>query len=352
MLDYLVVGLGLSGLTVTARLEEEGKSFEVYEDHSQSASRVAGGIFNPVILKRFTLAWKADEQINEAIPFYQRLEKKYNKKFVHFWNIYRRFHSAEEQNNWFDAADKPRLSGFLDAKLEKEINGNISSEFSFGKVRHTGNIDTKALLEHYRQDLQTKNLLIAERFDYDQLETAAGFVSYKGKKAKRIIFCEGFGMIKNPFFSYLPLRGNKGEYIIIRAKDLQLDKAVKSSVFIMPLGNDLYKVGATYDHRDKTTSPTKEAREKLVTETEKLISCKYEVVGQVAGIRPATADRRPVIGAHPEIPNMYCCNGFGSRGVLIAPMASRELIDFIERNAEISPEMNLQRFTKKHYRKT
>ncbi|MDT0641313.1 FAD-dependent oxidoreductase [Zunongwangia sp. F363] len=351
MVDYIVVGLGLSGLAVISRLEQRKKSFLVYEDNSQHSSQVAGGIFNPVILKRFTLAWKADEQIKEAIPFYQKFEKKYNRQFLHFWEIYRRFHSAEEQNNWFNAADKPGLDEFLNTELVRQVNANIPSSFSFGRVKKTGNINTDALLKDYRKDLLGSGKLIAERFDYDQLEISGEFFRYKDQKAKRIIFCEGFGMTKNPFFNYLPLRGNKGEYIIIRSEALQLNKAVKSSVFLMPLGNNLYKVGATYNHKDKTPGPTQEARGKLATELNKLIECEYEVVDQVAGIRPATADRRALIGSHPEIPNMYCCNGFGSRGVLIAPMASRELVDFIEEGAEISPEIDLQRFTRKHYRR-
>ncbi|MDT0675478.1 NAD(P)/FAD-dependent oxidoreductase [Autumnicola musiva] len=351
MVDYIVVGLGLSGLAVTSHLAGRGKSFLVYEDSSQNSSLVAGGIFNPVILKRFTLAWNAGEQLKKAIPFYQQFEKKYNRQFVNFWDIYRRFHSAEEQNNWFAAADKPGLEKFLDTNLIKQLNSNISADFSFGRVRYTGNIETEALLENYRRDLGNAGHLKSERFTYNQLEISEDYFSYKGLKAKRIIFCEGYGIKKNPFFSYLPLRGNKGEYIIIRAEGLQLDKAVKSSVFLMPLGNDLYKVGATYNNMDKTQSPTREAREKLTAEVEKFINCKYKIIEQVAGIRPATADRKPLVGKHPEINNMFCCNGFGSRGVLIAPTASGELIDYIEGNAEISPEMDLQRFNRKHYKK-
>jgi hypothetical protein len=42
----------------------------------------------------------------------------------------------------------------------------------------------------------------------------------------------------------LPLDGTKGELFII-AKAQSLDVIVNTSVFILPLGGDLFKVGAT-----------------------------------------------------------------------------------------------------------
>ncbi|QYA25220.1 FAD-binding oxidoreductase [Gramella sp. MT6] len=349
MLDYIIVGLGLSGLAVAEELEKRDKSFLVFEDNSQSSSYVAGGIFNPVILKRFTPAWNAAEQMKTAIPFYEKLEQKLHVKLIHHWNIYRRFHSAEEQNDWFIASDKPNLSRFLDPELKRNDNPNLIAEYSLGKVLHTGNIDTGNLLDSYRQHLKDDDRLRIESFDYSNLEIQDECFVYNGLKAKKVIFCEGFGLKKNPWFNYLPLRGNKGEYITIYSEELKLDFAVKASVFLMPLGNNLYKAGATYDHLDKTPETTAKARERLVKDLKGIIKCDFDVVDQEAGIRPAVADRKPLVGLHPEIANMYCCNGFGSRGVLIAPNMSKALMDFIENSTELDAEIDLARFTKKHF---
>ncbi|MDR5591630.1 FAD-dependent oxidoreductase [Christiangramia sp. SM2212] len=349
MLDYIVVGLGLSGLAFSDELENANKKYVVFENNSQKSSYVAGGIFNPVILKRFTPAWNAAEQMQTALPFYKNLEKKLDSKFIHNWNIYRRFHSVEEQNDWYVATDKPKLAEFLDPKIQKNSNPNIIAEFSFGKVLKTGNIDTENLLDSYRNHLKAKGIFKEMKFDYSLLNITEDHFEYNGLQSKRIVFCEGFGLKQNPYFNYLPLRGNKGEYIIVRSKDLKLNFAVKSSVFVMPLGDDLYKVGATYDHQDKTSEATSKARERLINDLKKLVICDFEVVDQVAGIRPAVSDRRPIVGAHPEIKNMYCCNGFGSRGVLIAPNMAKALIENIENNSPLDPEIDLSRFSKKHY---
>ena len=74
------------------------------------------------------------------------------------------------------------------------------------------------------------------------------------------------------------------------------------------------------------------------------------MVDQVAGIRPAVSDRKPLVGSHPEISNMYCCNGYGSRGVLIAPNMAKMLIEHIEDGKQLDPEVDLDRFTKKHFK--
>jgi len=349
MLDYIVVGLGLSGIAISRNLEKRNKQFVVFEDNSQKSSLVAGGLFNPVILKRFTLAWNANEQMEIAIPFYKEMEALLQAKILYHLEIYRKFFSAEEQNNWFEAADKPLLSEYLDTNLVKEINPSIPSEFSFGRVLQTGVIDTDVLIKEYRNYLKKTEKIHFESFDYSGLKVNEDSVSYRDISAKQIIFCEGFGLQHNPYFNYLPLRGNKGEYLTIYSEELKLEEAVKSSVFIIPLGNNLYKIGATYNNQDKDPQPSEAAREELEKKLAKLISCKFEVVDQSAGIRPASKDRKPMLGRHPKHKNLYCCNGFGSRGVLISPMVSEQLIKFIEEDAELPHEIDLRRFSKKHF---
>lgn len=350
MLDYIIVGLGLGGATTAFHLEERGRSFMAFEDGSMSSSKVAGGVMNPVILKRFTLAWKADEQLHSSKEFYKRMEEHLGYKFYSPVEIYRKFSSAEEQNNWFSAADKPHLSPFLDTSLKSDLSAALPSQYSFGRVLQTGRVDTRKLLDTYVDHLVERGKLIRSRFEYNDLQIKKDHVVYGKISARRIIFCEGFGILRNPFFSYLPMVGNKGEYIIIKAPDLKLRVSVKSSVFISPIGKDLYAVGATYNNRDKTPNATTEARLELIHKLEKMINVSYEVVDQVVGIRPSTVDRRPLVGQHPKIQNFFCCNGFGSRGVLIAPAASAELLNFIENSEPLSPEIDLSRFTRKHFK--
>ncbi|MCK0190986.1 FAD-dependent oxidoreductase [Arenibacter sp. F20364] len=350
MVDYLIVGLGLAGISFCEVLDRNKKSFKVISDDSQTSSVVAGGLYNPVTLKRFTLAWNAKEQLDLAIPFYSQLEQKLNVQLDYKIPIMRRFASINEQNLWFEASDKPNLGHFVAPKIYSNDNPNLESPYGYGEVLYTGRIDTAVLLSHYRQYLMHKNLMLRETFDFEVLKMEDGFVEYRGSKAKGIVFATGFGIKKNPYFNYLPLNGTKGELLTIKAPALKEERVIKSSVFIIPMGQDLYRVGATYKWKDKSNTPTEECKQELLQKLNTFLKCSYEVVDHVAGIRPTVSDRKPLVGRHPEYENMYLLNGLGSRGVMIAPMASQQLYGFIENKEALEPEMDLSRFTKKHFR--
>jgi len=350
MLDYLIVGLGLAGISFCETLEKNGKSFKVISDDSQTSSIVAGGLYNPVILKRFTLAWKAGEQLDEALPFYKALADKLNIQLDYKVPVLRRFASIEEQNVWFEAADKPSLRPFLSTAIISNQNPNIHAPFGYGKVLNTGRITTEKLLQAYSKYLLDNTRLCEETFHFDSLKITPDYISYKSYKAKRIVFATGFGVKKNPYFNYLPLNGTKGELLTIRAVDLKESNIIKSSVFSIPLGEDLYRIGATYNWKDKTNIPTREARAELLEKLDTFLKCKYEVIQHVAGIRPTVADRRPLVGRHPEYKHMYILNGFGSRGVMTAPYASNQLYDFIAHQTPLPPEMDIVRFSKKYFK--
>ncbi|SHG46557.1 NAD(P)/FAD-dependent oxidoreductase [Flagellimonas flava] len=349
MHDYLIVGLGLAGISFCETLEKNGKTFHVISDNSQQSSLVAGGLYNPVILKRFTMAWNAGEQMGGALPFYRQLEQKLEVKLDYKLRVLRRFASIEEQNTWFEAADKPGLDSFLSTDIQQNKNPHLNAQFGFGEVLHTGRIDTAALLSSYTQYLKDKGILTLHPFVFDHFKAFSDHISYNNVKAKRIVFCEGYGLKNNPFFGYLPLNGTKGELLTIKAPDYREENVIKSGVFTIPMGNDMYRVGATYKWKDKTNTPTKEAKSELLEKLKTFLKCDFEVVDHVAGIRPTVVDRRPLVGQHPEHGNLYVLNGFGSRGVLIAPYASEQLYCHIEEGRPLDLEIDCQRFTKKYY---
>lgn len=348
MTDYLVVGLGLAGISFCETLEQHGKSFRVVSDDSQKASTVAGGLYNPIILKRFSLSWRAHEQLEILPSFYASLEQKLGITLDHPLRVLRRFASTEEQNGWFEASDRPGMASLMSSNLVANTNPALDAPFGFGEVMGTGRLDTEQLQEAYGHYLSQKGVLVKETFTYDALEINEEGVAYNGFKARQIVFATGFGLKHDPFFNYLPLNGTKGELLTIKAPGLNETRVIKSAVFIIPLGDDLYRVGATYKWQDKTNRPTQEAREELETKLRTFLKCEYEVVGHVAGVRPTVADRRPLVGRHPLHHNVYVLNGFGSRGVMIAPFASKTLFDFIENGREIPADMDIARFRKRY----
>ncbi|MES2862915.1 MAG: FAD-binding oxidoreductase [Bacteroidota bacterium] len=348
--DYLIIGSGLAGISFAETCLLNHKTIMVINDNSQNSTTIAGGLYNPVVLKRFTKIWEAEPQLEISIPFYKTLEQKLNEKLLFEIPLLRKLNSIEEQNNWFTASDKPTLSNYLNSNLETLQNQFITHPYKFGKVNHTGFLDTKKLKENYTQYLVSENSYLEDTFDYSQLVIEENHIQYKNIKAKQIVFAEGFGLHSNPYFNNLPLDGTKGELLIIKAENLNLDEIINSSIWILPIGKDLYKVGATYNWEDKTTNKTETGKNELLSNLKDLISCEFEVIEHLAGIRPTVKDRRPLLGRHHSHKNLYILNGFGTRGVLFAPYLSDKLFQFIENDVELDNEISINRIYKKLFR--
>jgi len=344
MVDYLIVGCGLSGIAFAETALSNGKTIRVFDNNSQNSSTVAAGLYNPVILKRFSKLQHAQQQLDELQTFYRQLESKLNTSVNFRMPILRKFFSVEEQNDWFAASDKPGLSEFLSTKLiSKKYNG-IDAPFDYGEVLQTGFVDTASLLQAYRDYLTQNQMLETEAFEYNAVMQQEDCIRYKHINARQLIFAEGFGLQSNPFFNDLPLDGTKGELLIIKAPDLKIDAIIKGNVFFVPLGNDLFKVGATYNWQDKTNRPTPEGQRELVEKIDEILNCGYEIVSHQAGVRPTVKDRKPLLGTHPKFNRMHILNGLGTRGVMLSPYAARILFDHIELGKPIDRELNIQRF--------
>lgn len=347
MVDYLIVGSGIAGICFAETALQNSKSFLVIDDFSSSSSKIAGGLYNPVILKRFSQVWQAKAQLDYGLPFYAAIESRINSKVDYKIPIYRKFASVEEQNNWFQAADKPNLAPFLSTNIIHRQYQSITSQFGFGEVLQTGYVDTAALITSYTDFLIKNNFFLNETFDYSQIEFLENSVKYGNSQAKHIIFAEGFGLNKNPFFNQLPLDGTKGELLIIKAPNLNLDVVLKSSIFILPIGNNLFKVGATYNWDDKTYTPTDEGKQELIDNLKEIIECDFEVIEHFAGVRPTVKDRRPLVGTHTEHQNLHILNGLGTRGVMLGPSLAKALFENIELKIPLDDQIDIKRFDKK-----
>lgn len=345
--DYIIVGLGLAGITFCEQCIAAGKSFTVYDKEGAGASRVAAGLYNPVILKRYTLPWKSVEQFDRAIPFFKKLEEKLRATLLHPMPVRKIFSSVEDQNNWFAATDNLGLQRFMKPEIVRDIKSRVNAPFDYGEVLETGRVDIVKLQDRYEHYLESMGAFAKAEFHHNAIQFNGQTVTYKDTEATHIIFAEGYGIKDNPYFKKLPLVGNKGEYIIIKAPDLQQQATVKSSFFIVPLGNDLYKVGATFNWTRKDSIPSEEARAELIEKLNALITCNYEIVDQQAGIRPTTGDRRALLGKHPEFPQLALLNGLGTRGIMAGPTLAKYLFEHLEKDVPLPEEIDIARFPKK-----
>jgi glycine oxidase len=344
MHDHIIVGQGIAGTVLALAMLKRGKKIVVIDDdHASRTSLVAAGLVNPVVFKRLSETWKAGELIPEARRFYKEAEKLLGKTFYHDRELLKVFTAEEEKEQWKKAA--AGLEQYISAEIIPDyFTDIINNPLGCAEVKQGAYLDTMIFLAAAKEYFISKEVFRQEAFVVDALKVDKDKISYKDITARSIIFCEGHRTTGNPYFSWLPFALTKGEMITVRIKNYSAQKVVNKGIFLLPIGNDLFKAGATYRWNDMNEIPTEDALAELRQKLEKILKVPYEIVDHAAGVRPTVRDRRPLIGLHPQHPAVGIFNGLGSKGVMIAPYFAQQLINHLEGRDSLDPEVDIRRF--------
>jgi glycine/D-amino acid oxidase-like deaminating enzyme len=343
--DLIIVGQGLAGSVLTMKLMKKGFSVKVIDRPELSAcSKVAAGIWNPVVFKRLSKSWKVDEVLPEMLEFYKKCEEELQVKLITQRNIIKIFSEQQEVDLWTKKASG-ELENYLDKKIyTEELKGIKTSSFGYSKVLNSGNIHVAAFLNSVRDHLEKKGDFLNEEFDHKALQRGKE-IKYKDIQANGIIFCEGHLIKNNPLFNFTPMKPAKGEVLTIRSEETNTSEdIINKNAFLLPLENNTYKAGATYNWEDLNDQTSEAGLMELNNKLSKIMSTDFKVLKQEAGVRPSVSDRRPVLGVHPEHKNVYLFNGMGTKGVMLAPYFAQRLLEFIVSGKALDPEVDLSRF--------
>lgn len=353
--DFLIVGQGLAGSLLSHHLLEQGCSVRVIntQHHRPSASRAAAGLYNPITGRKLVKTWRADGLFPYLESCYAELERQLGATFFHPTPIYRPLASAEDQNEWAVQSGDGAFADFVqEVHLKSQYGDLVHDERGGLLLRHCGYVDVPELLRAYQRYLIDRSGYEESVFDHAQLKIEVERVCYRDWVARRIIFCEGATARDNPYFSWLPFRPVKGEMLSIRTEAV-LPVIMNRSVFVIPQGHlcqgHLCRVGSTYDHHDLSDAPTERARTTLRQKLDQLLVTPYEIIDQWAGVRPATRDRLPFIGIHPEYEPLGIFGGFGSKGVSLAPYFARHFVHCLLKNEPVDEEVTILRYYPKYH---
>jgi len=346
MRDFLIVGNGLAANILAHTLKTNNLSFSIIGHSALSnCSNVAAGIWNPIVFKRFTKSWLADELIDFLVPFYTNIQSQFKKQIITHRPIIKSFFEEQEKTLWLKKAHG-ELEQFLDKTIYSQpldTYKHCKLEAEFGIVKNCGNLDVATFI------IESNKLFYSffkeETFNYGDLSIETDFVKYQNTNYKNIIFAEGYLVKNNPFFSWIPLNPAKGETLTITSNALEIENAIiNKNGFIFNTSRTIFKVGATYEWQDLTDTPTQKAKAELEQKLTHLISCNYQITNHEAGIRPSSIDRRPIIGAHPKHKNLHIFNGLGTKGVMLAPYFANNFVLFYQQKRELINEVNIKRF--------
>lgn len=351
--NYIISGQGLAGTILAQTFLKQGKSVLIIDEQGlSSASKIAAGLYNPVVFKRLVKSWMADELISFMDEFYYEAQQLLNEKFYFKKQIVKLFAEEQEKVLWLKKCNED-VGKYLSKTIQTDFLSGIihnSPTGEYSEVIDAGNLDTRLFLDAFRTYFQLNNQLLDEKFEYDKLIIEPDSVTYKNYTAGKLIFCEGYKSIENPYFNWLPFKLTKGEIITVKIPllfDNEIDnneKVINKGVFILPLGNHIYKVGATYEWTDLTEQPTDKGKDYLIDRLQKIIKVPFEILDHKAGIRPTVIDRRPLIGLHPQHSAIAVFNGMGTKGVMLAPYFANQFFDFLENNLPLDKEVDIARF--------
>jgi len=344
--DFLIIGQGLAGSLLYYELAKRGKKVLVIDHFNpSSASNIAPGIIHPITGRRIVKTWMADTLIPFVENTYREIETGAGETFFHKKNILELISTVKEQNDWSVKSCSDELKDYFGKGVEGNLyNDVLANNFTKIEISNSGWLDVAGLVKYFRNELLKDGKLIEDKFKHADLIIKDNEINYKGFVADKIIFCEGYRSSRNPYWKNLPFLLSKGEVLTIRSEQLQLNHILSRTISILPVGENLYKVGSTYEWDELNETLTESAKEKLLDQLKKIINVPFEIVGHQAGIRPTVKERRPLIGLHPEYPRVGIFNGMGTKGVLMAPYFANHFAEFLDGKTELLNEVDVKRF--------
>lgn len=342
-MKILVVGCGVAGICLTHEFLQAGCDVQLVDNGKNASSVVAAGIINPLVFRRMTLSWRVSELVPFARKKYVEIEQLTGSSFFHPLVIRRLFASEQELGFWKTKQDLPEFSEYMETLTEEDLNFPLEQNtFGTGRVKQASYIDTEVFMQANRSCFQSKGILSGDTFNHKELD--AENAVYKGITYDYIVFAEGKDARYNPLFSYLPVQQTKGEVLTLESGSIYSKESLNRKCFLLPLGNNRFKVGSTYAWDTDNTIPTEEGKHTITENLKSITSESYTIVEHKAGVRPTVPDRRPLTGKHPEFPKMVIANGLGTKGYMIAPLLMCELVDHLLNGTEINKESHISRF--------
>lgn len=343
-IDYIVVGQGIAGSFLAWYLLKNGKTVVVIDSKNEaSASMVAAGIIHPVTGRRIVKTWMADELLPFANDAYLEIETHFEEKILHPLGIVELLSAPKEYNDWMARSGEKELSGYIDNSDSVAIYEKYLQPFYRSiTVNKSSWVDTNALLRTFRNYFLHLEILVEEKFKIDSINKKDTGILYQDISASRIIFCEGIDAMQNPFWLHLPFIPSKGEVLTIRA-ELNLAHILNRKIFILPLGNNLFRVGSTYSWNPIDNIPTAAGKEFLITQLKSILKIPFEIIEHKAAIRPTVKDRRPFLGLHPQHDQIGIFNGLGTKGCLLAPYFAHHFAGYLSGKNELMEEVNVRK---------
>lgn len=340
---FLIVGQGICGTLVSWLLRQRQEDFLVVDAPvAPMASWVARGLMNPVTGKRLADSWAYPTLLPEALAMYQALgDYLQTPLLVEIAMI--QGHAHPEAAQLF-ARKADAGVPFLEPEVSASWHQWLRLDYGAGVIAPCWLVAGRALLTRWRQDLKDHGQLIETAFEPSKCTVTEQGIAFQGIEAEYLICCAGASAATMPWFENLPWAINKGEAAWVRIPDLPQSHIYHAGLKIIPLGDDLFWVGSSFEWTFDGLAATEGFARSMAQTLRHWLKVPFEILSQEAAARPATIDRRPVCGFHPQHPRVALVGGTGTKGFLQAPYTARHMIAAILDHEPIPADSHIQRF--------
>tara|TARA_B100000579_G_scaffold432103_1_gene448351 strand:+ start:8719 stop:9720 length:1002 start_codon:yes stop_codon:yes gene_type:complete len=326
--DYIIIGQGITGSALAWKLNYSNKKFLILDsENKNTASKAALGIYNPITGRRKALTWNVNELFENLERFYLNVEKEIGVKILFKKNIYRPINNNKDFNDW-----NSRMSNVKFQSIIKEIDEKKAI------TKKSGYIDVKKYLTHTRKYFKKKERYHRYKLDDKDIIIENNEIRLKGFQAKHIVMCIGIDQKKINLFNKIDINEVSGNSILAEL-NYSIKNIINNKISIVNTSKNIFHIGSSYNNGSDNIGHSK-----ILDDARKIIKKKLIFKKSFFGIRSSSKDRRPIVGKHFQLKNLYIINGLGSKGISQAPYCSDKLFNYIERNKQIDKEININRF--------
>lgn len=356
--DLVVIGGGIAGCAIAWEAIRRQRSVAMVDfPLPNSSSRVAAGLVTPITGNRLASSWEFDAFFPRADDLYQFAQSHTRQYFWSKKPALRIFLNSEESER-FNSKWSADHRGVIQAtRFSSDQFPDLHAPWGGFSMQPAARLNTQCYLQATHEYLQSQRALFMHQLILpDDLQPSpSGFlIPALNLKTKFACLALGTSALKQNWFPPLNLHPARGDILKIipppNSTLANIDTVIHKDAWFVPLEDGTALLGATYDRHSKDTDPSSPcgiiAKEQLIGRLASWFPPNIqslcnppEIIDQLAAIRPASYDRHPLIGPHPDHPKLICLNGLGSKGSLLAPKLASTLWDWLESQSQIQKSL-------------
>lgn len=316
----MIIGAGLAGAACAHHLQAGGYDVCVLHTNAlgRSASRIGGGLVNPMMARKGRPAWMADPSLAALDAMGIDTRECVSGLDAPLYRPARDQEQADafrEQALLHPALGRYRESDDLPASLSY-----VRAPFGALEVLRGAAVDLEETAAAWLGDLPLH--LVDPDWTSTESDTQVSVQTSAGTfRCTRLLLCMGAGMLTHPLTRSLNLHGIKGQIIRLEKPSSLPERLppLSGKAYLVDAGDGSVWVGSTFERDWKSMDPTGDGRDELLDRA-------ADVIPALAGARvlehrtgqrvtvPGT--RLPMVGPLQTGSNIWVLTGLGSKGLL------------------------------------